>query len=431
MIKKRYMKLFLMVLFLVVKPALAALTIEITEGVEGAVPIAIVPFGWNGSGAKPSQDVAAVIQEDLGRSGRFKTLPDRDMLSQPTQSADINFRNWRALGQEALVIGFVREAGPNQYSVEFKLYDVYKGEQLIGYSYTVRSNELRRTAHQISDLIYKKITGESGSFASRIAYITVTNQPEKKRKYKLMVADADGFEPKNITTSPEPLMSPAWSPDGQKIAYVSFEKKQSAIYIQTLVTGRRERIAAYPGINGAPTWSPDGNYLAFTLSKGGNPDIYSMNLASRKLRQLTRSFAIDTEPSWSKDGKTILFTSDRGGNPQIYSLPVGGGKAKRLTFEGDYNARGVFSSDGKQIAMVHRENGGYRIAVLDLQTGGLLEVSKGPLDESPSFAPNGSMILYATRDGNRGQLAAVSADGAVRQVLLLKTGEVREPAWSP
>ncbi len=411
-------------------PVYAALTIEITEGTESSVPIAVVPFGWSGGSAQPALDVAEVINADLSRSGFFKTLAPRDMLTQPHNAADIRFRNWQALGQDYLVIGRINEIGGG-INMQFQLFDVYKGEQLLGYRMNVSTNDLRRTAHQISDIIYEKLTGRKGVFSTRIAYVTSTLKADGKKLYKLQVADADGHNPITITSSAEPLMSPAWSPDGKKIAYVSFEKKSSAIFIQTLATGERVKVAAFPGINGAPSWSPDGGRLAMTLSKDGSPDIYVLNLTNRKFQKLTKSYAIDTEASWSPDGSSIVFTSDRGGKPQIYIMPGRGGKIERLTFTGNYNAKGVFSPDGKKLAMVHANQGDYRIAVMDMQNRTMNVLTEGPLDESPSFSPNGSMIIYASRVGEQGQLSTVSEDGRMHQTLVFDRGEVREPAWSP
>ncbi len=423
-------RLFLLLMLMPVS-AFAALEIEITEGIGGAAPIAVVPFGWQGMAAKAPLDISAIVSADLSRSGRFKALPKRDMLTRPTDATKIRFRNWQALGQDNLLIGQVREAGAGQFVIQFQLFDVYKGEQLAGYSIPSTAKALRQTAHRISDLVYERLTGEKGAFSTRIAYVTVTRQKGGPSQYRLQVADADGFSPQTITRSEEPLMSPAWSPNGKQIAYVSFEGRRASIYVQTISTGKRKRVSSAPGINGAPAWSPDGSKLSMTLSVGGSPDIYLLDLITGSLRQLTKGYTIETESAWSPDGKMIAYTSDRGGKPQIYLMPVQGGKAKRLTYEGRYNARPVFSPDGKSIAMIHGQGGDYRIAVLGLESRVLQVLTKGRLDESPSFAPNGSMILYAAKKGDRGLLSAVSADGRVHQKLVMRGGEVRDPAWSP
>ncbi|MCU7849785.1 MAG: Tol-Pal system beta propeller repeat protein TolB [Candidatus Thiodiazotropha sp. (ex Lucinoma kastoroae)] len=425
-------KILLFLLALMIwQPALhAELTIEITEGVEGALPIAVVPFSWQGNGSPP-EDIAAVINADLQRSGRFKTLPRADMLARPTSVEAIEFRDWRALAIENLVIGQVQSNGAGGYQIKFQLLDVFRGEQLVGYSIPTTAPNLRSTAHRIADLIYEKLLGMPGAFATRVAYITSTKPVNGEMRVDLNIADADGFNPETIVSSSEPLMSPAWSPDGLKLAYVSFEGGQSAVYVQGVYTGKRQKVTSFKGINGAPAWSPDGRKLAMTLSKDGNPDIFVFDLNTRKLQAITRHYAIDTEPAWSPDGRSIVFTSDRGGKPQIYRVSAFGGKAQRVTFQNSYNARASFSPDGKVLALVTREEGKYRIAVQDLESGVMQVLSQGSLDESPSFAPNGSMIIYATKAGYRGVLAAVSVDGRVRQRLALQEGDVREPVWSP
>jgi len=411
--------------------ALADLTIEITEGVEGALPIAVVPFGWQGAGGVPPVDVADVINADLQRSGRFKTIPRGDMLSRPTAGEEVEFKDWRALNAENLVVGQIRPQGTGGYEIRFQLFDVFRGEQLTGYTIPTTLPNLRATAHRIADLIYEKLLGVPGAFATRVAYITSVKQADGKTRIDLNVADADGYNPETIVSSSEPLMSPAWSPDGRKIAYVSFEGGQSAIYVQEVYTGQRQKVTSFKGINGAPAWSPDGRKLAMTLSKDGNPDIFVFDLATRKLTPVTRHYAIDTEAAWSPDGRYLVFTSDRGGKPQIYRVSAFGGQAERVTFQGSYNARASYSPDGKLLTLVTRDDGNYRIAVQDLSSGVMQVLSQGSLDESPSFAPNGSMIIYASKAGGRGVLAAVSVDGRVRQRLALQEGDVREPVWSP
>ena len=411
----------------------STLTIEITQGLEGALPIAVVPFAWRGdAAAPPPHEVGGVVSADLQRSGRFKPLPTSQMLARPTRGEEVDFRDWRALNVENLVVGEVSPNGPGGYLVRFYLYDVFRGEQVTGYSLPTTARDLRATAHHIADIIYETLTGQPGAFATRIAYVTSERSgKDKKEKVELRIADADGYGPQTIVSSTEPIMSPAWSPDGRQIAYVSFENAQPSIWVQELLTGKREKLTSFKGINGAPAWSPDGRFLALTLSKDGNPDIFVMDIARRSLRALTRHGAIDTEPAWAPDGKSLVFTSDRGGSPQIYKVSVSGGEASRVSFEGSYNARASFAPDGRMLTMVTRVDGQYRIATLDLATRDYRVMSNGRLDESPSFAPNGSMIIYATRVNDKGVLAAVSTDGRVQQRLRLQEGDVREPVWSP
>jgi len=410
----------------------AALTIEITQGVEGALPIAVVPFAWRGEAGKPPpQAVGEVVAADLRRSGRFKPLAPDEMLTRPSRGEEVDFRDWRALNVENLVIGDISPNGPGGFIVKFYLYDVFRGEQITGYSMPTTATDLRATAHSIADIIYETLTGQPGAFATRIAYVTSQRDAKGKEQVQLRIADADGYNPQTIVSSKEPIMSPAWSPDGRKLAYVSFEKSKPSIWVQEVFTGKRDRVTAFKGINGAPAWSPDGRFLALTLSKDGNPDIFILDVARRSLRPLTRHWAIDTEPAWSPDGKSLIFTSDRGGSPQIYKVSVNGGEATRVSFEGKYNARASFSPNGRMLTMVTRVDGQYRIATLDLQTRDFRVMSTGRLDESPSFAPNGSMIIYATRVNDKGMLAAVSTDGRVQQRLRIQQGDVREPVWSP
>jgi len=406
----------------------AGLTIEITKGSVTAVPIAVVPFAQTGSIGNVK--LTSVVNSDLAGSGLFKTLAEDDMLTKPSTPESVNFKDWQVLGQDYMVIGQVDGSGGN-YNVQFYLYNVHNGELLIGYRLTAGPNDLRRAAHHISDLIYEKLTGRKGAFNTRIAYVT-SSQKGAGKQFMLQVADSDGFNPRTIFESPEPIMAPNWSPDGSKIAYVSFHSKHSEIFVQTLATGQRESVSSYPGINGAPAFSPDGGSLAITLSKDGSPDVYVLNLSGRSLTRLTTGLSIDTEPNWSADGSTIVFTSDQGGKPQLYTIPATGGKVSRLTFQGDYNARGRFSADGKSIAMVTSNGGGdYRIAVMDLATRTVNVISDGRLDDSPSFAPNGSMVLFSANKGGQSVLFVGSTDGATQQKLAFESGEVREPDWGP
>jgi TolB protein len=425
--------LLLAVLPLAASAQQQGLEIDIVGGNAAALPIAVVPMPFQGSGAAPATDVASVIRADLDRSGQFRTLPDRDMVEKPTTGSEVNYPTWRLLKQDFLLVGRVQDAGDGSYRVEYELFDVARQQRLLGFAMTARANAMRDVSHQIADAVYEKILGVRGAFWTRIAYVTATGVGRASR-YALMVADADGFNPQTVVRSGEPLLSPAWSPDGHKLAYVSFEyNHNSSIYIQDLTTGARERVASFRGINGAPAFSPDGRRLALTLSKSGNPEIYVMDLGSKALRQVTDQFGIDTEPVWSPDGASLYFTSDRGGKPQIYQVSANGGGATRMTFQGSYNAKATVSFDGKKIAVAQGNGNNFRIAMLDRSLGSprWSTLSPGSLDESPSFAPNASMILYAAREGSRGVLYAVSADGRVRQRLVLAAGDVREPAWGP
>ncbi len=427
-------KRFVLLLLLVV-PALVQARLEVTVsgGTEGALPIAIVPFGWEGKEAL-SEDVAAIVRADLARSGRFAPLSNEELVAQPHHGDAIDFEAWRQAGIETLLVGKVENVD-GRYQVRFQLFDVLKASQLAGYKMPTRAPLLRRTAHQISDLVYEKLTGERGAFNTHITYVTVENIAEGERRYRLAVADADGFNEQIILTSKQPLMSPAWSPEGKRLAYVSFEARRPVVYMQNVITGKREIVAEFDGINSAPAWGPDRRRLALTLSKDGNPEIYILDLQTGTLDRITRHWAIDTEPAWLPDGKGLVFTSDRGGKPQIYRIDVGPrgavGRPHRVTFEGRYNARASVSPDGRNLTMVHQSRDGFQIAVQNLETGNLRILTHSRLDESPSFAPNGRMIIFATEVGGRGVLEAVSVDGSASQRLGLTGFDVREPAWSP
>jgi TolB protein len=375
-----------------------------------------------------------VMRADLNRSGQFRVLRKEDVIELPARGSDIRFPTWKMLKQRFIVVGRVQSADGG-FRVEFELHDVTKQESLLALVLPVRAGEFRAVSHQIADLVYEKILGVRGAFFTRIAYITQKRLGDGKFENAIWIADSDGFNPQRIVWNNEPFLSPAWSPDGRYLAYVSFERLGGhTIYMHELATGSRRVLTSFKGINGAPTFSPDGTTLALTLSRSGNPEIYTLNLANNNLTQLTRHFAIDTEAAWMPGGNSLLFTSDRSGKPQIYALPVGGGTPERITSVGDYNARASASYDGRLLAMVQGSKNVYRIAVVDRERGGagtVRLISPGPLDESPSFAPNASMVLYAAREGNRGVLYAASVDGSVRQRLALPDGDVREPAWGP
>ncbi len=411
--------------------AQSALLVEITSGADGALPIAIVPFQQELQSATADADVATIVRNDLQRSGRFAPIEPDKLIARPRVVEDVNFKLWRVAGIDHLVIGSIKQLSADQYEVSFRLLDVFKGNQVLGYQFRATTKTLRSVSHHISDLIYERITGQKGAFDTKIAYVTSERQQGRQPSYVLQVADTDGHNSQTVLTSQQPIMSPSWSPDGSQLAYVSFEKRKSEIYIQNLYTQQRQKVASFNGINGAPVWSPNGRELALTLSKEGNPDIYVLDVASKSLRQVTRHWGIDTEPTWTADGKELVFTSSRAGKPQIYRIDSKGGTARRLTFDGKYNASPEVSNDGRTLVYVQGEGNDFRIATMDLQSGFVQVLTDGPLDESPSFAPNGSMILYASTDQSRGVLAAISTDGRFKQKLVLSEGDVREPTWGP
>ena len=406
-----------------------SLVIEITQGVDNPVPIAVVPFQWSGVNAL-NEDVAQVIDADLERSGQFKSLKRSLMLSFPYQKDDVYYRDWQYLATEYLVIGQVLPTSTGGYQVDYQLFDVQHQDAIAGGRFSGGKNDLRALGHSVSDAVYEALTGLKGAFRTRIAYVAADKKVNPSY-YKLLVADADGYNAKEILKSSQPIMSPSWSRDATKLAYVSFETNRPAIYVQDITTGQRERIKSFKGINGAPAWSPDGGKLAMVLSKDGNAEIYVLDLTSKRLTRVTKHYGIDTEPAWSVDGKHILFTSDRGGKPQIYQVTLDSGWVERLTFEGDYNARGSLTHDGRFLVLVSRHDDQFHIAVQDLQRGTMSLLTQTSLDESPSVAPNGSMVIYSTQVGGRDILAAVSIDGKVKFNIPANEGVVREPAWSP
>lgn len=396
--------------------------VDLVGGRDAATPIAVVPF----AGAQGAE-IAAIVSADLARSGQFRLLPERDMAERPTSAAEVAYPFWRTLGQDWLLVGQVS----GELTVQYELFDVAGQQRVLGLVKTAPGSALRDIAHQIADDVYEKITGARGAFWTRLAYVRVEGIG-KAARYEIVVADADGQRARSVASANAPLMSPAWSPDGRRLAYVSFESGNSAIYLQDLASGARERLAAFPGINSAPAFSPDGSRLALTLSKSGNPEIYVMDLGSKALTQVTRQSGIDTAATWGADGSTLYFTSDRGGRPQIYRASASGGDAARVSFNGGYNADASVSADGRKIAVVQGAGNSYRIALMDSSLGGARwsVLSPGSLDESPSLAPNASMLAYAGREGSRGVLYIVSSDGRVRE-RLPASGDLRDPAWSP
>lgn len=414
-------------------PAQAALNLELTQGVSHQLPIAILAFSGSET-LEENNNVSAIVKNDLSHSGQFKVFTPTLKLSLDAIQK-VSAAYWRQQHIDDLIVGNIRAINNTQYRVRFSLINVTQGrnQRLIQQTFTVSKPQLRRLAHHISDIIYEKLLGIRGVFSTRIAYVLVTNKDSQTRRYSLQVADMDGYNAKSLLTSTQPIMSPSWSHDGKRIAYVSFEKVLPRIYIQTVSTGERELISSYPGINGAPAWSPDDKTLALALSKDSTaPKIYLMDLADKKLRQITFGPSIDTEPSFSKDGQSLLFTSDRGGGPQIYQINLRTGKLRRITFTGNYNARASFSNDGKTIVVLNQEQGLYNIAVQDLNDDNNLQIlTHSGYDASPSFAPNGQMLLYESKVGKQGVLGMVSIDGRINLRLPTPQGDVQDPTWSP
>jgi TolB protein len=418
----------LLMALLIANNAYSELVIRVTEGNDKPTVIAMSPFDLNG--LKMNDNIADIVASDLRRSGLFKLIPQEDMLAFPSTPTDVYYRDWRLLGAEYLVVGSMSVLTDGRYELEFSLLSI--NSQKIQFTHKVRSSatKIRDLAHSVSDKIYQSITGIRGAFSTRLAYVSVIREGDDFT-YRLKVADADGARENLMLESKQPIMSPSWSPDGKELAYVSFETGRPAIFRQNLATASRQQLTSFKGLNGAPSWSPNGENLALVLSKDGNPELYNLELASGKLTRLTRHFAIDTEPAWMPDGKHILFTSDRGGTPQIYKLKLADRSVERITFQGNYNARASIAPDGRTMAMVHRSSRVFHIAALDLKTRRLTELTETTLDESPSVAPNGAMLMYATKYKDKGILAAVSVDAGVKYNLPAKLGDVREPAWSP
>jgi TolB protein len=411
--------------------AFAADPLVITRGADRAIPVAVVPFGWSGSTLLP-EDPARIIGNDLYNSGFFNPVAREHMISMPSRPDEIIYRDWRAVGAQYLLIGDAIAQPDGRIQIRYHLLNVTSEEQLHSGTVTGTEQQLRDLAHHIADQAHEKITGIKGAFSTKLLFVTASG-PVNDRRYSLYRADYDGSRAVTLLQSREPILSPSYAPDGKRIAYVSFEQKRPRIYIQHVESGQREQVTNFEGLNGAPAWSPDSSKLAFVLSKDGNPEIYAMDIASRQVRRVTNHMAIDTEPFWGKDGHTLYFTSDRSGRPQIYRTSINGGEAQRVTFTGNYNANPKLSADEKTLVMIHRQDGYkvFKVAAQDLQRGTLRILSDTSLDESPTVAPNGSMVIYATRQQGKGVLMLTSLNGRVRTVLPGIEGEIREPSWSP
>lgn len=415
-------RIFALMSFMLMSISGYSLDLELTQGISSAMPVGVDRF----TGDSDGHEISKVVQNDLRLSGQFKLV-----AAPARQGEELTVTSWKKAGADNIVTGEVKALENNQIEVHFELTDVVsKGRLLLAKTFTINRHQLRDLSHHISDLVYHKLTGEKGVFSTRIAYVLVQTHGNAKR-YSLEIADVDGYNPQSLLVSSEPIMSPSWSPNGKRIAYVSFERKKAQIYTVRVEDGKRQLVTDFSGINGAPAWSPDGKKLAVVLSKSGNPKIYEIDLANGALKQLTFGTSIDTEPRYAPDGKSLLFTSGRGGGPQIYRLTLADGKITRISYDGNYNARASYTPDQKNIVMLHREDKKFNIGVQNTSTARITQLTFANLDESPSLSPNGRLVLYATRFNEKGVLAVVSTDGRIRMRLPSREGDVQEPAWSP
>ena len=424
-------RIALLGLVMLVGSVQAADPLVISQGADRATPIAVVPFGWQGGSVLP-EDMSQIIGNDLRNSGYFEPIPRQNMISLPTQASEVIYRDWKALGAQYVLVGNIVPNG-GRLQIQYALFNVNTEQQVMTGNVGGGTDQLRDMAHHIADQSFEKLTGVKGAFSTRMLYVTAERMGTNNTRYTLQRSDYDGARAVTLLQSREPILSPSFAPDGRRIAYVSFEQRRPRIFVQHIDTGRREQITNFEGLNGAPAWSPDGSRLAFVLSKDGNPEIYVMDMGSRQTRRVTNHYAIDTEPFWGKDGQTLYFTSDRAGKPQIYKTNINSGAVERVTFVGNYNANPKLSADEKTLVMIHRQDGFtvFKVAAQDLETNRLRILSDTSLDESPTVAPNGTMLIYATRQQGRGVLMLASTNGRVRLPLPTAQGEVREPSWSP
>jgi len=424
-------RIALLGLVMLVGSVQAADPLVISQGADRATPIAVVPFGWQGGSVLP-EDMSQIIGNDLRNSGYFEPIPRQNMISLPTQASEVIYRDWKALGAQYVLVGNIVPNG-GRLQIQYALFNVNTEQQVMTGNVGGGTDQLRDMAHHIADQSFEKLTGVKGAFSTRLLYVTAERMGANNTRYTLQRSDYDGARAVTLLQSREPILSPSFAPDGRRIAYVSFEQRRPRIFVQHIDTGRREQVTNFEGLNGAPAWSPDGSRLAFVLSKDGNPEIYVMDMGSRQMRRITNHYAIDTEPFWGKDGQTLYFTSDRAGKPQIYKTNISSGAVERVTFVGNYNANPKLSADEKTLVMIHRQDGFtvFKVAAQDLETNRLRILSDTSLDESPTVAPNGAMLIYATRQQGRGVLMLASTNGRVRLPLPTAQGEVREPSWSP